>query len=67
MVQWCIVDAERGVDPVPWTPQRKVWRGYESVTPFRHAALLRIRCNLTVQVLFAMPADPGTGSRIRMM
>ncbi len=34
-------------------------------TPVRHAALLRIRCNLTVQVLFAMPADPG--SRIRMM
>jgi len=36
-------------------------------TPFRHAALRRIRRNLTVQVLFAMPADPGTGSHIRMM
>jgi hypothetical protein len=30
-------------------------------------ALRRIRRSLTVQVLFAMPADPGTGSHIGMM
>jgi len=43
------------------------WSICESVAPFRHAALRRIRRNLTVQVLVAMPADPGTGSHIRMM
>jgi hypothetical protein len=36
-------------------------------TPFRHAALRRIRRSLTVQVLFTMPAAPVTGSHIQMM